>query len=318
MALSLTIIGGYLGAGKTTLVNHMLRHANGRRLAVLVNEFGQLPIDEDLIEAQGDDIISIAGGCVCCSYGNDLTLALMDMAALDPPPDHVVLEASGVALPGAIAASVSLLQGYALDGIITLCNAETVMEQAADTYIADTIQRQIEDADLIVLNKSDLVETGRLVEIKEHLRRASGRAQVISAQHGALPLEILLHSFDDREAAVPTPTAQHNHGFRTLSFSIPTPVDARALARDLADPTFALIRAKGFVDDISGTKKAIQVVARRWDVSPSSNATPTAIVVIARAEDIDEDAIRALISTHRTMIANGADSPHDSEIAPKQ
>lgn len=107
MSLPVTIIGGYLGAGKTTLVNHLLRNANGARLAVLVNEFGELPIDEDLIEAQDDMMISIAGGCVCCSYGNDLTLAMLDMARMQPRPDHVILEASGVALPGAIAAAVS-------------------------------------------------------------------------------------------------------------------------------------------------------------------------------------------------------------------
>ena len=295
MALPLTIIGGYLGSGKTTMVNHLLRHADGRRLAVLVNEFGDLPIDEDLIEEQDDDIISISGGCVCCSYGNDLTLALMDMAALDPAPDHVLLESSGVALPGAIAASVSLLQGYALDGIVTLCNAETVMEQVRDTYIADTIQRQIEDADLIVLNKSDLVEAGRLGGIEEHLRKASGRAEVIAAQHGALPPEILLRSFDGQVPTEPASAAPHSHGFRTLSFPFDAPVDAEALARGLADPLLALVRAKGFVEDIGGARKVIQVVGRRWDVSPASNEAPTGIVVIGKAVDIDENPIRALI-----------------------
>jgi len=298
MPLSLTIIGGYLGAGKTTLVNHMLRHANGLRLAVLVNEFGQLPIDEDLIEAQDDTLISIAGGCVCCSYGNDLTLALMDMAAMDPPPDHVVLEASGVAMPGAIAAAVSLLQAYALDGIITLCNAETVMEQATDTYIADTIQRQIADADLLILNKSDLVTPERLAQVEAYLRDLGGGAEVVVAQHGALPPAILLRSFEARDTDVPTPQPAHNHGFRTLSFGMDTPVDAQSLARALAAPDLALIRAKGFVMDISGQRQTVQVVGRRWEISPApDNATP-AIVVIGRAQDIDETAIRALIESH--------------------
>ena len=80
--LPVSVIGGYLGAGKTTLVNHLLRHANGRRLAVLVNEFGDLPIDADLIEAEEDGLISISGGCVCCSFGNDLIAALGDLAKM--------------------------------------------------------------------------------------------------------------------------------------------------------------------------------------------------------------------------------------------
>ena len=298
MALSLTIIGGYLGAGKTTLVNHLLRNANGLRLAVLVNEFGQLPIDEDLIEAQDDDIISIAGGCVCCSYGNDLTLALMDMVALDPPPDHVLLEASGVALPGAIAASVSLLQGYALDGIITLCNAETVIEQTGDTYIADTIGRQIKDADLIVLNKSDLVEPDHLTEVERYLHTMSGRAEVIAAQHGALPLEILLRSFEGQNLGAARSAPEHDHGFCTASFVISAPVNADAMARALAHPSLALIRAKGFVEDVSGEMKALQIVGRRWEATSHPDAPPAGIVVIGRARDFDEEAIRSLIVAH--------------------
>ena len=80
-----TVIGGYLGAGKTTMVNQLLRHAEGRRIAILVNEFGDLPIDEDLIEAEGEDMIAISGGCICCSFGSDLTAALIKLSELTPP-----------------------------------------------------------------------------------------------------------------------------------------------------------------------------------------------------------------------------------------
>jgi len=150
LSLPLTIVGGYLGSGKTTLLNHMLRHADGLRLAVLVNEFGDLPIDADLIEAEDGNMISIAGGCVCCSFGDDLSKALSDLAALDPAPDHVLLETSGVALPGAIAASLLFAPGYIHDGTVVLANAETIQTQAGDTYVGDTVQRQLLDADLIM------------------------------------------------------------------------------------------------------------------------------------------------------------------------
>jgi hypothetical protein len=86
------ILGGYLGAGKTTLVNHLLRHANGRRIAVMVNDFGELTIDADLIEGADGKVLALAGGCVCCSFGSDLVGALQDVSRRDPPPDLILIE----------------------------------------------------------------------------------------------------------------------------------------------------------------------------------------------------------------------------------
>jgi G3E family GTPase len=103
MLVPVTVLGGYLGAGKTTLVNHVLRHSGGRRIAVLINDFGALPIDADLIEGSDGGVISIAGGCVCCSYGDDLVTALQAMTTRVPAPAHILIETSGVALPDAIA-----------------------------------------------------------------------------------------------------------------------------------------------------------------------------------------------------------------------
>ena len=91
MGIPVSVIGGYLGAGKTTLVNHLLRNANGRKLAILVNEFGELPIDADLIEADDGDMISIAGGCICCSYGSDLVGALMELPERMPDMDGMLI-----------------------------------------------------------------------------------------------------------------------------------------------------------------------------------------------------------------------------------
>ena len=162
--LPVTVVGGYLGAGKTTLVNSLLRQANGRRLAVMVNEFGALPIDASLVEAADDRIVSLVGGCVCCSYGEDLVSSLAMLAALEPRPDHVLLEASGVAFPGAIAGMVGLLAGFALDGAVVLADAETVRGRAADRYIGSTVRRQLAQADLILLNKCDLAGDADAVE----------------------------------------------------------------------------------------------------------------------------------------------------------
>ena len=103
MPLPVTLVSGYLGAGKTTLINHLLRHANGRRLMVMVNDFGELPIDTDLIESRLGNTITLANGCICCSIGTDLAGAFIDLLNLDPMPDHLLIEASGVAEPHRIA-----------------------------------------------------------------------------------------------------------------------------------------------------------------------------------------------------------------------
>ena len=98
--LPVTVVGGYLGSGKTTLINNLLNSADGHRYAVLVNDFGELSIDAQLIEKQDGNVISLSGGCICCSYGNDLTSALLELKT--DTIDQVVIEASGVALPGSI------------------------------------------------------------------------------------------------------------------------------------------------------------------------------------------------------------------------
>ena len=160
--LPVTIISGYLGAGKTTLVNHLLRHNGGRRIAVAVNEFGALPIDSDLIEGADGNVLTLAGGCICCTFGSDLVAGLLDLAQRAGSIDHILIEASGVALPGAIAQSLSLVAGLALDAIVVIADAETVCARAADIYMGDTITRQLADADLVIVNKTDLITTADL------------------------------------------------------------------------------------------------------------------------------------------------------------
>ena len=126
--IPVTVVGGYLGAGKTTLVNHVLRSAQGIRIAVLVNDFGALPIDAGLIEAREGDLISIAGGCICCSFGSDLMGALASLARRTPRPDQVLIETSGVALPGSVSRSAALLEAFAPGRVVVLVDAETVRE----------------------------------------------------------------------------------------------------------------------------------------------------------------------------------------------
>lgn len=293
--LPLTILGGYLGSGKTTLVNHLLRNANGMRLAILVNEFGALPIDEDLIEAQDEDIISIAGGCVCCSYGNDLTLALLDMVKLDPPPDHVLLEASGVALPGAIAASVSLLQGYQLDGIVLVTNAETIEVQARDEYVGDTVMCQLESADLIILNKTDLVAHSALTNTREWLGDQVQGTGILPAIRAELPPATILQTFLGKDHGGPAATNHESDIFETCSFVLDGPVDVEALAEGLACAELGLVRAKGFVKAADGAIHTIQTVGRRFETVPTTKNVAPGLVAIGPKSVIDRDAVAGLI-----------------------
>lgn len=276
--LSVSIIGGYLGAGKTTLVNHLLRHANGTKIAVLVNEFGALPIDADLIEAQDDALISIAGGCVCCSYGNDLIQAMLDLASLDMQPDHVLIESSGVALPGAIASSVGLIPDMHVEGIVVLCDAETIRDQASNDYVGDTVARQLADADMVVLNKTDLLEPARVDDVTDWLSTMAPEAAVIHAQQAKVPNALILQNFESK-LAVTSPTP-HVPAFETKVIPFDAAQDAEAIGERLASPDLGLIRAKGFVPT-SGGLRAVQVVGRRWRVSPAPDGASPGVVVIA-------------------------------------
>ncbi|MEL7092980.1 MAG: CobW family GTP-binding protein [Pseudomonadota bacterium] len=264
MSIPVTVIGGYLGAGKTTLINQMLRQAEGLRIAVLVNEFGALSIDEDLIEAQEGDVISIAGGCVCCAFGDNLIGAIGDMVAMKPAPQHIVIEASGVAIPQAIAATLSLVAGVHLAGTVVLADAETVQRRARDTYMGDTILRQLTGADLVLLTKGDLLaDTAR---VADWLRDVSDGAEVVQAAFGDCPNAVVLGAV---ASGVPERGADLDHGaqYLGLTFDQRGTADAQAVATVLADAALGLVRAKGFVRTGTGLAE-VQVVGRRWTVTP--------------------------------------------------
>ena len=305
--LPVTVIGGYLGAGKTTLVNHLLREARGLRLAVLVNEFGELPIDADLIESRGENVINIAGGCVCCSYGSDLMGALLDLRDLRPAPQHLLVEASGVAIPHAIAQSVTLVDGYAIDGVVVLADAETVRERATDTYLSDTVLRQLGDAQIVILNKTDLVTPAQRDVVRGWVARHAPGASIVDAVAARVPLAAVLGRAMDRlappgHADLPGHGHDHHSEHHARVFHIDHPVDARALARGLSETTLDLVRAKGFVTEADGRLRSVQIVGRRWcvtDAPPDIDARGRIVCIRFRA-DVDTGAVGRLIDRART------------------
>ena len=279
------VIGGYLGAGKTTLLNHVLRHADGRRIAILVNEFGDLPIDADLIEAEDDEIIAIAGGCICCSFGSDMTAALIRLAGLSPKPDYVVIEASGVAMPGTVGASIALLGEFILSGIVVLADAERITIQANDEFLADTILRQLSDADLIVQTKIDLIQPQAAKDNFQWIATHNSRAPIIPTTQGKVPLEVILGI---RRTTLELQLSGHfDAEFTSKVFGNIAACDPHTLAKNLAIGGFGVIRAKGFVESLTGQTYLIQIVADRYDVKEFERAKPPAIVCIGLSNKLD-------------------------------
>jgi G3E family GTPase len=294
MDLPVTVIGGYLGAGKTTLVNHLLRHNEGLRLAVLVNEFGDLPIDADLIESQEDGLMSISGGCVCCAFGSDLIGALEDMLAMRPRPDHVLIEASGVALPASIAVTVGLVRGLRPDAVLVLADAEQIRANATHRYLSDTIDRQLQQADILLLTKTDLVSPDMHDSVTGWLRGRAPGARILPVVKGAVPISAVL-------GALPLP-ARHSpdgatgaHGlFASTVLVPPGPVDAERLARALAEYP-GVTRAKGHVETAKGPA-LIHVVGPRHSVETATGDHTTGVVCIGLKAEFDAVRVHALLA----------------------
>ena len=291
------IVGGYLGAGKTTLVNHLLRHADGRRIAVMVNDFGELTIDADLIEGAEGSVLALAGGCVCCSFGSDLIGALQDVLQRQPPPDLILIETSGVALPAAVARSARLLPGLHIDGIVLLLDAETVRQRSADPYVGDLVRQQLLDADLLILNKIELCSPTQLAELNDWLpTMTTPGTPVVQANQARVPPELVLgfHAgLDaDPEGATGTtgttgttgasgaalarwagqpigkPLASASDRFVTELLDLSAPLDLQALLQGLSDPTSGVVRAKGWLTDLAGQRHLLQQVGRRIELLP--------------------------------------------------
>ena len=167
--IPLTVIGGFLGTGKTTLLNRLLENSDGRRLAVLVNDFGAINVDAALVASRGADTLSLQNGCVCCQIGGDLTDALIRVIGSVPRPDAIVIEASGVSDPWRIAQVGLADPALALDGVVVLVDAASVREQADDPLLADTVRRQLQAADLLVLNQCDRVDDASLAALRDWL-----------------------------------------------------------------------------------------------------------------------------------------------------
>jgi len=277
-ALPVTILGGYLGAGKTTLLNHLLRSPHGKRLAILVNEFGNIGIDADLIHRQEDDVINLAGGCVCCSFGSDLMRALLQLRNRMPRLDHVLIETSGVSLPAGVASSIGLVEQLSLNAVVVVADAMAVQQQAADRYVGSTVISQLQQADLLVLNKMDTLDGKTKPALYEWGRRYWGNAQIVETTQCRLPFELVF------DVPISAPLAPHDCGrqdnpdllraktangqFSSKSFVLPAAIDLQALSNALALHAGLIVRAKGVLQDADGKLQLLQFSGGRCSITP--------------------------------------------------
>ena len=210
------MLTGFLGAGKTTLLNRILTGDHGLRIAVLVNDFGSINIDAELVVGveSGGDIISLANGCVCCNVRDDLVTAVMQVMTRPEQPEYILLEASGVAEPSSIALTFmgeGLRDRIRLDSIMCVVDAEQVF---AAPELMELKLRQIAFADMLILNKVDLVTPEEIELIKAWLDERFHRYRLVESSGGDVPLEILLSvgRFDPSQLNAPPTLDPHDRG----------------------------------------------------------------------------------------------------------
>ena len=290
MGIPLTLISGYLGTGKTTLINNLLRTTK-KKIALLVNDFGDVNIDESLIEARTESVMSIAGGCVCCSYGNELIETLESMSSSKFLPDHIVLEASGIALPSKIIQTISLMDFLSFHGTVLLTDASRLTSQLNDVYISDTISLQIEQHDLLVLNKTDLLKEAELLNCIDTLSKRFEIRKFLKTVNAHIEEKDMLLDFDpserDKSDKIKLEKKQE-HEFISSTIKPTGTINTDALSMLLQDPIYNIERAKGFFKNKKGEACTIQYDGLTLEIKKTENEKDPVFVVIGRKNFYNE------------------------------
>ena len=271
-----TVVAGYLGAGKTTLINELLGRDHGRRLAVLVNDFGAVNIDAALIADHDGQTISLKNGCVCCSIADELGDALDRVLALEPAPDQIVIEASGVADPANVAAYGQGWPGCRLDAVIVLADAETVQAKSRDQFVGELVVRQLRRADIIMATKRDLVTKAGRAAVMDWLAETAPNAPILARRAGQLDPGVLLEAGRHVDAASPPRPLNGDTGTAEPAFdSVVIEVDG-TLDRDRVEAALqawpdSVLRVKGILR-FNGHPNRLHIVhrvGRRWSIEPA-------------------------------------------------
>lgn len=306
-----TVVGGYLGAGKTTLLNHLLCCAEGRRLGVIVNDFGSINVDAALVVGVQGDLVQLANGCVCCTIQGDLLEALERVLDVPEPPDHVIIETSGVSDPRRVAATLEQRvrrELAVIDAVVVVIDVEQHLQHGRRERIV--AGGQIAAADILVLNKIDLVDEPTLAALAAKVHRQSRGGRILRADHGRVAPALVLGvgAFDPARLAEPASNDvhvheagephdhahAHDHGaeYWTWSFRSERPLSARRLRRAIDELPASVVRAKGTVQLASHPQQraVMHVVGRRaelcLDVPWGDQPPSTGLVLIGAGEPL--------------------------------
>lgn len=251
-----TVVGGYLGAGKTTMINGLLAGDHGQRLAVLVNDFGSVNVDAELIASHDGTTITLENGCVCCSIADSVGDALD--AVLAAAPDHIVIEASGVADPGKVSVYGRGWPGCRLASVIVLADVTTIRERSDDRFVGRLVRTQLMSADVIRLTRTDLVDAPQLAAVRAWIDSDAWISDKAVADAADLFDTVVLDTPVDAERS-----------------------DIEALLDSLDD---SVVRVKGIVM-IDGTAHVVQVTgSERTLTLAAPDTSPTGLVVIRALE----------------------------------
>lgn len=276
-----TLLGGYLGAGKTTALNALLARTD-RPIAVVVNDVGTINIDVALVARRSSDAIELTDGCVCCSLAGGLSRALSQVRARPTAPDHVIVELSGVADPTRVAASANS-DGFRLDGIAVLVDVEQIQTQLDDDVIGPTVRRQLSAADLFLLSKLELVSGSRVEVVRGVLAGIAPHAPILDGSDATATAAFLDLGTRRPAGVADLAPPQLFDPHETILQELPVPVTRIELESLLDALPAEVVRAKGIAIDPTGQHLLVQVVGRRRAITelPVAEDQPgTDLVVI--------------------------------------